>query len=471
MSRNRPERLVAELDTLELADDLFAHRVGAWIGSLGDLLDTPRGLKFTLSAVVRAWQRIHGEVDLDELIILTALRYRAGPIYSFLIRRSLDLRLLTRESRMDMASDKEERERQLADLRSEWKTVLSGVDANHLAIGVLVSDLFPGAEVITGRKLWVHSNRLQSVASRRGDVYMDRIVSGDVPSDAIRDQTILRSLDNISRSERIDEFAERFVNSQPFAELTLFFDEALRHRGTSISVPVEARLITGSKLIEFASKAAADSLLYKFPTYHLIEGWIRPVSGDPMFDAWASGEILQRMPTELLRATELYFDLFRDSHVATEIQAKVRSQILEKAKAAFSQMSVGEFAACFPVNFPYTLSHLVRLDTKSPPELYTSFGDWRWMAPQLLAALREEPSIILPQVLALFGIFGPHPGPFESFKFNDEAVREFFGQDVGEFYRLVSRADPLALKVDENFQRLVPLARDDAQHRDRGDSS
>src|SRR5436190_7425590 len=114
MSRNRPKKLLAELGTIRLANDLFGRRGGAWPAALGDLLDTPRGLKFTLNAVMKTWERIHGEVDIDELIILSALRYRAGPVYSFLVRRALDLRLLGKQSSLE--TDKQEKQRQIDEL-------------------------------------------------------------------------------------------------------------------------------------------------------------------------------------------------------------------------------------------------------------------------------------------------------------------------------------------------------------------
>ncbi len=122
------------------------------------------------------------------------------------------------------------------------------------------------------------------------------------------------------------------------------------------------------------------------------------------------------------------------------------------------------FAKCLPPHFPYTLSHLVRLDSKSVNEsLRTRLEDWEWLKPQILAGLQERPEILGPHVLPLFGTFGPHPGPFETYKFDDEAVSRFFGMDRAEFYTLIARGVTADTRVDENFKRLLPLAAEEAR--------
>jgi hypothetical protein len=464
MSQNRPEKLVAELKISRLAGELFGRRGGSWPSAIGDLLDTPRALKFSLNAIRKTWQRIHGEVDIDELIILTALRYRAGEVYSFLVRRSADVRRLGRQSSLETESDKKEKQRQIDELRDEWKEVLSRTDANLRAVEVLVGDVFPSSQSITGRALWQHSNRLQSVNSRRGDVYMDRIAAGDIASGSVRDQTVLRHLDVVARGESVEEFANAFVTSREFGELAIFFDEALRSWRTQPRVESQERLAVASAMIRIEEEQAGENLLYQIPTHHLIQQWISNAANDQYFIAWAENEVLSRIPHGLIRATELYFDLFRDLRISVESQSITRRKIAEKARDAFLRMLPSEFATCFPSHFPYTLAHLLRLDSKQPSEqLLTRLEDWTWLEPQLLAALAERPDIMVPHVLPVFGSFGPHPGPFEHYKFDDTAVGRFFGPDRERFYRLVSEPFDRPGKLDANFQRLLPLAVEQAK--------
>jgi hypothetical protein len=464
MSRNRPKKLSALIETVELAGDFFGRRQAAWSVAVGDLLDTPRALKFSLNAVIRAWERIHGEVDIDELIILTALRYRAGPVYSFLIRRALDLRLLGRLSSLDRDDDKKERQQQLDELRTEWKEALAKVDANRLAVEALMGDLFPSSHAITGRQNWLHSNRLQSVASSRGSVYLDRIAAGALSKHAVRDQTVLRYLDAMARGKIPESFAETFVTSRTFAEITVFFDDALRQRRGELEVSTSSRLSAASTMLEIQSNQHPNRMFWEGATHHLIKHWVEKGTGDPAYITWATEEILKRIPNNLFKATELYLDLFRDMHISTEAQSSVRDEILAKARSVFLELPPGDFAALFPAHFPYTLSYLVRLDTKGPSDaLRTRPQDWAWLKGQILSGLRERPDILIPQVLPIFGTYGPQPGPYETYKFIDHSVAEFFGEDRARFYELIAQPFTPHPNLDANFKRLLPLAAGEAQ--------
>jgi hypothetical protein len=460
MSLNRPKKLVAELESLEFAGDLFGQRFLAWSAAIGDLLDTPRALKFTLNSVAKAWERTHGEVDIDELLILTALRHRAGPVYSFLVRRALDLRLLAKQSSGADDLRKREHEQQLEELRIEWRDAIGRADANRHAIEILVGDLFSASPTITGRTLWRHSNRLQSVASSRGEIYMERISAGDVPRNVIRDQEVLRLLDALSRGEKIESFAERFLSSRGFGELAIFFDQALRQRRGTQHVPSPARLRAATLMLQQESIRAGLELLYRGSAHHLVLQWISVAVAGPEYNAWAKEEIISRIPNDLYRATELYFDLFRDNHIPLDIQSQVRNEVLEKSRQEFSQMTPQDFATRFPGHFPYTLAHLVRLDSKGGDSnvLRTQLDDWRWLAPLLLSALRERPDILVPQALPLFGTFGPQPGPFEIYRFDHAAIDKFFGANSRTFYEAIAQPVTPQPALDHNFKLLLPLA-------------
>src|SRR5205085_3845959 len=71
-----------------------------WPTNVAELLNTPRTLKAVLRSVVDSWEHLHGEVDFDELLIVTTLRYSAGPVFSFLVRRFADLQVFSAVGRM-----------------------------------------------------------------------------------------------------------------------------------------------------------------------------------------------------------------------------------------------------------------------------------------------------------------------------------------------------------------------------------
>jgi hypothetical protein len=54
-------------------------------GSIRSLVDNPRKFKHMLRHTLDTWQRLHGEVDLDDLTIVNVLRYCAPKALEFLL--------------------------------------------------------------------------------------------------------------------------------------------------------------------------------------------------------------------------------------------------------------------------------------------------------------------------------------------------------------------------------------------------
>jgi hypothetical protein len=69
----------------ELSDFLFYELVNLPAMNIPKLLKTPRSLKATLRRTVKTWDILHGEIDLNDLIILNVLRYGAPEALDFLM--------------------------------------------------------------------------------------------------------------------------------------------------------------------------------------------------------------------------------------------------------------------------------------------------------------------------------------------------------------------------------------------------
>ena len=56
--------------------------------SIATLVDTPRKLKHVVRNTLRCWQKIHGQVDIDELVVMNSSRLRARGIRCFASQHS-----------------------------------------------------------------------------------------------------------------------------------------------------------------------------------------------------------------------------------------------------------------------------------------------------------------------------------------------------------------------------------------------
>jgi hypothetical protein len=455
---NRPPSLV---QIVEATRDVKWRTWGmrTWPTNVAELLNTPRTLKAVLRSVVDSWEQLHGEVDFDELLIVTTLRYSAGPVFSFLVRRFADLQVFSAVGAD--AQQKEEWKEKLDELRDDWKDAIKECDGDPSAIERLVQDTFPaGGPLTAGKRFYQHSNRVQSLRSQRGNTYLDRIIAGEMFEGAVSDQDVLTALIEVGDGRNADAFADRFASSRDFAEVAIFFD-------ATPQLSQSKRLAVSSLLIQGIISRSNGDRFEESPVHDLFSKWqSRGENDTPEYREWAANEILKRIPSDLLHATELYFDLIRDAHVAFEAQCTIRRLVVEKVISELSVLPPEEVALCFPSAFPYTLAHLIRLDGKEyPPEFMTRPADWTAIYDAVIAAANTNPSRIVPQLIAAFGKYAPPYQVYTTFEFVEDAVEEFCGEDVKQFFSVFRREFAIDPKLSPNFARLIPLARAEASSR------
>ena len=145
------------------------------------LLQTPRALKHVLRRVDRVWQRLHGEVDLDDVLILAVLRHAAQPAYDFLVSHADAARL----EENDLIP-------QTRTVGDEW-TQLMSTQPNARATQRLV-DLLGIARVADSQPQNATSS-LQGVHHVDPVDYFRRIVAEQMQPTEVRDQAVLRDID------------------------------------------------------------------------------------------------------------------------------------------------------------------------------------------------------------------------------------------------------------------------------------
>lgn len=155
--------------------------------ALAVLLKTPRDLKHLVRRVEQVWGRLHGEVDLEELIILSAIALKAPTVMDFLARNIGEARLQPHDMRPRSKR-----------VKPAWDSLLADLDdasaVKHL-IGVLGIAQLMESSVIARR------GSLQSVASEGPTDYFRRIESGQLGDGDVSDQSVLRDLYQWENSE------------------------------------------------------------------------------------------------------------------------------------------------------------------------------------------------------------------------------------------------------------------------------
>ena len=171
------------------------------IRMLTTLLSTPRFAKQALHRIDSVWSELHGEVNLDDLIILSVLRSCAPSIFQFIVT-NIEVARKTSDGLEDGL---------LKSFCQEWEKILQR-ERHSKTVRHLVDLLgIPQLQVPKGsyRK---SDESIQGVHLDEKPDYFARIVAGRLSSNEIRDQKVLRDIAE-SKSGNCRKVAEGLVQS------------------------------------------------------------------------------------------------------------------------------------------------------------------------------------------------------------------------------------------------------------------
>ena len=159
------------------------------LDALVSLLETPRALKHVLKRVDYVWRNLHGEAELDDIVIISALRHGPEPVYKFLIS-NIDAARHTPDAMLP----------QTTTVKAEWEKV-SGSIANSAAVQQLI-DLLGIKQLTKGLAVNVTSS-CQGVHEEEPTDYFRRIIAEEVGPTELRDQTVLRDIERWQASRDV----------------------------------------------------------------------------------------------------------------------------------------------------------------------------------------------------------------------------------------------------------------------------
>ena len=159
------------------------------LDALVSLLETPRAIKQVLGRVDQAWRNLYGEVELDDVILVSALRHGADPVYKFL-RGNIDAArhkpnaILTRSTTV----------------KAEWENVIGSI-ANGAAAQKLIDLL--GIDQLTKAVAVNVTLSPQGVHKNEPTDYFRRINAEEIGPTELRDQTVLLDIERWQASRDV----------------------------------------------------------------------------------------------------------------------------------------------------------------------------------------------------------------------------------------------------------------------------
>ena len=169
---------------------------------LATLLTTPRSLKHVLHRIDDVWRELHGEVEIDDLIILSTLRHSAPDIYQFIISDIKIARMTTDGLEGGI----------LEDFGTRWNEVLEREQDYHRNAVRRLVDLLGVEQLRAPAPNPGATGCPQGVHSEGPPDYLSRITTGQIREDEVRDQIVLRDIAKARQGNR-PIIAQRLVKS------------------------------------------------------------------------------------------------------------------------------------------------------------------------------------------------------------------------------------------------------------------
>ncbi len=351
------------------------------LDALVSLLETPRALKHVLARVDQAWRNLHGEVELDDIILISALRHGAEPVYKFLI------------GNIDAARHKPDATLpRTTTVEAQWEKV-SGSIANGATAQRLIDLL--GIEQLTKGIAVNVTGSLQGVHENEPTDYFRRIVVEKIGPAELRDQTVLRDIERWQASRDValvDKLVAASEGSEQYARVWEHF--SFRHSEAELMELTER--VVADVLERDGSSAEGDHsamlVLWRRCNRRLPQG---------RFADWLQTLILSAVPVSLHFVNGLYYYWTGRHGIVTDTQrTSVRRSIIEAVRDTVR--TGGNLAKVLATDHPYTVTRLIT-QTGADTGL-RAFQAWRDYLPSVLIdGAKSGPEIIIPELATLAG--------------------------------------------------------------------
>jgi hypothetical protein len=362
------------------------------INAITDLVMTPRTAKAALRRTWQAWQTLHGEINLDDLLVGNFIRSVAPEIFTFLNQNIDRLRLLDRETGSEGQKERQAGEREA--LSKEYFTIADRSKINQEAMNFLIEFLFPGWKQNT----FFRSDVPQAVAlPPRPTNYWERLTKESLDTLEVSDQEILQQIETwkTNGGQETECLAANLLERPEFAEKMTQFG--------SIIDGHEVRRLAGQlfHLILSHNERRGKQQHYR----GFLELW--RLAMDRQVDEheeWVLAQIRLALPISLRFANDIYFYWHNTEKSMITIdhpQPKLRNGVISAARATYGDKPEALVRAIEP-GFHCCLFYLIIV--YSQPR-YGGSGldleDWSWLADPVLKAAATNPGVIIPELIGL----------------------------------------------------------------------
>jgi hypothetical protein len=429
---------------VEELKDFFLTHANQPVDHLCRIIETPRMLKTVLRHAERTWAHLHGEIDLDDVLVATTLRFATPSAFDFIVNHFRSIRAL--EGR-GIGNDKKER---LEELNAKWNLV-TPTDWDKASARRLIGFLFP-----TWSDDTVATQRVpQGVAVANPTDYWLRFMEASLHPDEVRDQEVVQSIKNWNENEK-EHFRGNTIAyalathdnfSNKFEQVVPFFLDGKRLR----SLASELFAFMQDK---YGVKANRDVAPGFTPLWRCAVR--KPIDAEA-HERWILSEIIKYLPLTLRLANDLYY--FWSANDQSDVgggrdHRNLRTAVVNRARSLY-EGNPSLFIRVLDPGFMYTSYHFAVLHGE-PKQGGAGFvvEEWRWFMHLLIEASAIAPDKIIPQICVF--VCKEELFPYHC-EFNEAEAKKLFADEYEQLLKLLHREFDHSSFDERERQRLITV--------------
>jgi hypothetical protein len=433
--------------------------------SIATLVDTPRKLKHVVRSTLRCWRKIHGQVDIDELVVMNILRACAPEAFDFLLHKIALLRLHKGDFiGNNQAGVKNER---LEAAAEDWRMVAEKATGWDTASALhLMSFLLPGVSESIANKKFHEASRAPQGVGKSGPVdYFRRIVSEGLDDEDLSDQEVLQMrLDWTRGQSQPNILARKIYEDQKFCRLWKHFDQ---------SNPTPRLLDLADQLFRIILDTEGANAAMTQENGASILHWraYQTLGREKANTEWMKQNILKAMQCSLGFVNDLYYFWASASYGIVPINDRdeARMFIVQHFKSILKTCTIQEFANIIGDSDPKIIKEMIlpSWGDDVPKSILSEPSDWIGTGDYLIRVAELRPETIIPQIVLLIakearqvGFNFTEPQTAYQYKIDHELVKTMFAGSEERLMRLLGK--PITVAKDM-FPEFVDLAREEAR--------
>ncbi len=383
-------------------DKTYPFDPDAWKAAIGGkdkpifaipkLLTGPRALKQVLRRTLSAWNRLHGEIDFDDLLMANVLRFAAPEAFDFIHNHIHKLRM-AESGKIESASDKLHQntsENKANKPEQLWNYYLKGKNIlwDKKAAYDLIETLFPG---ITD---WNSNKTIVPQHIGREDLTVDywvRLNTEELKEDEIPDQQVLCAIekwkkDNKTKTYQGYSLAKAMLNIKHFAEMVNQFWFQFNGQEIKELTIQYFSLLRGEAEKENRSGFSELSNMLSLQSKY---------SREDLKGEWVKDEIAMMLPINLDLAMDIYTEYYKVFYSQSEKPQEHVDYIISKARECFNDISI--FVKALEGAKQYCITQFINIWSKRENNI-VDYSKWVWLGDVLIQAFDENPNIVMPQI-------------------------------------------------------------------------